>query len=321
MKNTPLSNAHDKFFKEAFSRKEIACSFIRHYLPVQVNEQIDLTTLAILKDSFIDKDFKENYSDMLYSINFSGKKSYIYLLVEHKSYQDIFTGFQLLRNMVKVWEQYRKENEKSKILPLILPLILYQGKSPWPFTTVMGHLFANIANMEAYIPEFKREVFEVVSLGDEQITGNAMLQILLLAQKHVDSPIIATVLRKIMELYIHATPPECDRNFLESTVRYLFATTNRKRHGEIEAVLSEYARKGVVGVDSIADKLRHEGKLEGLEQGKLEGLEQGKIEGLEQGKINVAKKMIQKGMSNREISELIDLKEDEVEMIRKKQRS
>ncbi|KMQ49468.1 hypothetical protein CHISP_3613 [Chitinispirillum alkaliphilum] len=36
-----LSNPHDRFFKESFSRKEIACSFIKEYLPAILSSTID----------------------------------------------------------------------------------------------------------------------------------------------------------------------------------------------------------------------------------------------------------------------------------------
>src|SRR5690554_7109719 len=97
-----LNNPHDKYFRESFSRKETVRSFIRQYLPSGVCRQLDLNKLEIVKDSFVDKELSEHFSDILYKTVISGKQSYLYLLFEHKSYIDHFTGFQLLRNMVKI---------------------------------------------------------------------------------------------------------------------------------------------------------------------------------------------------------------------------
>ena len=121
MKGKHLNNPHDKFFKESFSRKEIAQSFIQEYLPETLRNQINFKTLEILKDSYIDKELTEHFSDILYKVKISGKNAYIYLLFEHKSYSDIWFNFQLLRNMIKIWEGYFKQNKRVKKLPVIIP--------------------------------------------------------------------------------------------------------------------------------------------------------------------------------------------------------
>ena len=54
------------------------------------------------------------------------------------------------------------------------------------------------------------------------------------------------------------------------------------------------------------------GKKEGLEQGIKEGLEQG----IKQNKISIAKKLLKKGMSVKEISEIIELSKEEIEKIK-----
>jgi predicted transposase/invertase (TIGR01784 family) len=84
-----LSNPHDRFFKELFSRKEAAQEFLRLYLPPEVAALLDPATLELTKDSFIDPELQEHFSDMLYKITLSQQQpAYIYLLFEHKSYPD-----------------------------------------------------------------------------------------------------------------------------------------------------------------------------------------------------------------------------------------
>lgn len=65
---------------------------------------------------------------------------------------------------------------------------------------------------------------------------------------------------------------------------------------------------------------RETGHKEGFEQGKNEGFEQGKNEGIEQGieknKIEIAKKMIDKNIDIKTISELINLSVDEINKLR-----
>ncbi|MDM8544292.1 Rpn family recombination-promoting nuclease/putative transposase [Desulfococcaceae bacterium HSG9] len=46
------------FFKETFSRKEVASGFLHEYLPEDILRKTDLDSLAVVKDSFVDKEEK-----------------------------------------------------------------------------------------------------------------------------------------------------------------------------------------------------------------------------------------------------------------------
>ena len=83
---TVISNPHDRFFKETFSRIESARDFVLYYLPPEVTALLDLESLEATKDAFVGKDLRERFSDLLYRINLrQGRQAYIYLLFEHKS--------------------------------------------------------------------------------------------------------------------------------------------------------------------------------------------------------------------------------------------
>jgi predicted transposase/invertase (TIGR01784 family) len=91
-------NPHDHFFKASWSRPEVAKGFLTHYLPAEVRAVLDLNTLRLSKDSFIDEALQGHYSDLLYHVErYSGQGVYVYVLMEHKSYPDRWTVFQLLR--------------------------------------------------------------------------------------------------------------------------------------------------------------------------------------------------------------------------------
>ena len=110
---------HDKFFKELMSRKESAEDFLRYYLPPEIVNKLDLSTLFISKDSFVDKELGEHFSDILYQINLKdGREAKVCVLIDHKSSPDGLVAFQLLRYMVRAWEhslkQQKAERKKKK---------------------------------------------------------------------------------------------------------------------------------------------------------------------------------------------------------------
>ena len=97
---TEISNPHDKFFKEVFSRREIAVDFLRNYLPNDVFLCLDEESIYLRKDSFVDKELRTYFSDLLYQTSLKdGTDSYVYVLFEHKSYPESMIAFHLLRYM------------------------------------------------------------------------------------------------------------------------------------------------------------------------------------------------------------------------------
>ena len=103
-------NPHDRFFKEIFTRKEVITDFLRYYLPADIVEQLELSSLHYQKDSFVDKYLKEYYSDLLFKLNLKdGDPAYLYILLEHKSFEEKTAAFQLLRYMIKIWEMANKK--------------------------------------------------------------------------------------------------------------------------------------------------------------------------------------------------------------------
>jgi predicted transposase/invertase (TIGR01784 family) len=70
------------------TKKETAADIIKTYFPKELSETIDTRTLKIYKDTFIDEQNAENESDILYEVMMDGKDAYIYLLFEHKSYDN-----------------------------------------------------------------------------------------------------------------------------------------------------------------------------------------------------------------------------------------
>src|SRR6056297_160320 len=130
-KNTArVVSPHDKVFKTAYSDLENARSLLSDRLPDTVLKLVDLNTLEISKDSFIEKDLAEYYSDMLYKVRLTeGSRGFIYVLFEHKSYYDRFVHLQLLEYMVKIWRLYIKQKKEKPIrLPIVIPLLVCHAR-------------------------------------------------------------------------------------------------------------------------------------------------------------------------------------------------
>lgn len=64
-----IQNPHDKFFKETFGHIEVAKDFLNNYLPENIIKIIDVDTLQLQKDSFINEELQESFSDLLFKVD------------------------------------------------------------------------------------------------------------------------------------------------------------------------------------------------------------------------------------------------------------
>jgi predicted transposase/invertase (TIGR01784 family) len=63
-----LNNPHDHFFRDSFTRPEIIHGFLEAYLPPDLLATLDLTSLTLEPESYIDEALRQNQTDLLYRI-------------------------------------------------------------------------------------------------------------------------------------------------------------------------------------------------------------------------------------------------------------
>jgi predicted transposase/invertase (TIGR01784 family) len=186
---------------------------------------VDLNTLEISKDSFIEKDLAEYHSDILYKVKLTnGSQGFIYVLFEHKSYYDRFVHLQLLEYMVKIWRLYIKQHKKQPdFLPIVIPLLVCHARKEWPEDTVRlaSLLSGPVDDLTAYIPNFGFELYDLHRYSDDQIKGTIASRVILLLLKHIRDPDLRQKLPGIFALMQALMKKETGLQWLEVVIRYL----------------------------------------------------------------------------------------------------
>jgi len=174
-----ISSPHDKYVKFNLSIKSNAVEFFTSYFPNEILKLTDFDTLEISKNSFVDKELKEYFSDILYTVNIAGSNSYIYILFEHKSYNDSLTIIQTLKYIINIWELHLKQNKvKSKYkirkLPIVLPVLLYHGKEKFSSgKQLIDNMEGPIKELAQFIPNFELLLYDLSDYSDDELRGNA----------------------------------------------------------------------------------------------------------------------------------------------------
>ena len=178
-----ITNVHDKFFKETFSRIEVVQNFIEETLPIELKSKINLQNLVLSKDSFIDTALEEHLADLVYQTTFEGQEVLVTLLFEHKSYTESFPHWQLLRYMTNIWQQEQKQKQNPT---LVISIIIHHGDSTWKKVPMKSYFGEIKQELLPFLPEFDYVLVCLNDFSDKQITEfqNAFLRTAALLMKH-----------------------------------------------------------------------------------------------------------------------------------------
>lgn len=278
-----VQNPHDKFFRETMGNVPTAKEFLHHYLPKNILQVIDLDTIEVQKDSFINKEFKDYFSDLVFRVVISGKEGYISFLFEHKSYPDKAIAIQLLKYMAEIWGMKMKKEEVNG-LPIVIPLVVYHGKSKWRFPLHLGAFLNGFEEMpqhvKEYLPNFHYLLYDLSDYSDEEIKGNAQLRIMLKLLRDVATKSTEEFLRSFYEAshaLIEIEDKQKGIEFFEITLRYVFNAVRDLTKKDMEQIVRQIETTFPEGSEvamTLADILREEGMQEGLEKGRQEGASQ-----------------------------------------------
>jgi predicted transposase/invertase (TIGR01784 family) len=265
-----ITNPHDKFSRQIWSDKENAVDFLKNYLPQNLLQKIDLDTLSIEKDSFVDKNLKESFSDLLYKVQFDQHEGFIYILFEHKSHPDRYTALQLLKYMVSIWELFLKQNKITK-LPFILPLVIYHGMTKWKF----GESLSAIIDLPEtdwleYLPDFKFLIYDLTRYSDEEIKGAVISRAALMLLKSVKNPDFIEHLPRIIRLFSELVTQQRGLDLIRTILYYITETADKIQPEELNRLIRENLRSGADIMPTIAERWIQEGIEKGIEKGKLE---------------------------------------------------
>lgn len=277
-----VNNPYDKAFRNVYKELDNARSLITNALPERVVKLMDLSTLEICKDSFIEADLADYYSDMLYRVKFrDGSSGSVYVLFEHKSYYDKYVHLQLLEYMVKIWRLHIKQNkEESAGLPIVLPLLICHGRREWPEDTIRftSLLTGPVGELTSYIPDFGFELYDLFHFSDYEIKGTIMNRVVMLLFKYVFDPDFQHKLPEILSLLKTLIDKETGMQYLETVLRYLTSVVSEDElsleqiKGMFEQAISKETGEHIM---TIAEKLRNEGRQEGKQEGEFKGLKEG----------------------------------------------
>jgi predicted transposase/invertase (TIGR01784 family) len=276
---TFMHQPHDKYARFVLQTKEVALELLQFCLAPEVCHRINLDSLELSNQSFIDMRLRTHFSDICYTgFTTDQKPIRVTIIFEHKSQepQSPLTE-QLIRYISNIWHNDVRQKQS---LTLTIPIVLYHG----PTRIVKEHppsLFPDAPlELLPFVPTFDYVLLDIGSIADEHLENLQFLLLrnILLALKHSrNDDFIDSNWKKIIIFAPEAISMSHLLEIFQATAIYMSRTSaifNRKIK-DMDAVLSETEKAAVKPyLIQLYEEWREKGISEGIEKGVEKGIEQ-----------------------------------------------
>jgi predicted transposase YdaD len=271
-------NLHDSLFRRYLGVPENAASQVRALLPPDLTARLDLGRMIPVSGSFVDEDFDWRHCDLLFRTTFDDRDAYVYLLLEHQSRSDPLMAYRMLRYVIRIWEQHLREHSRARLLPAVIPLVVYHDRRRWtaPVQTLdlidLDPIEKNA--VERYLPRFEFLLDDLTKidkrqLKDRELTSPARITLVLLKIAPGNPNVAAELLEFTVDLRAILDGPNGYQEFI-GLMKYTGGVSEAPA-SELHALAASLGPDAEEAYLTTADTFRAEGRAEGRSEGETLG--------------------------------------------------
>ncbi len=286
---------HDRYARYALGIPQVASDLIRLSVPPAMFDRIDMSTLTLGQESFVDEQMVKHLADVCYTAQSkNGTPVRVNILFEHKSEQpDTAVYFQFLRYIVQIHSSELKQNRKASV---VIPILLYHGAQPFKKER-MEDLFTDYSEeFRETIPHYVYYVADMShrSEDDYQVVISALTMLFVSALISGRNPNIAVdSWREVCKFAVKKRLTGVEMDFIQTTALYLRTISPEFNHLIFEPMVNEnevltkdhlkeiftaenFGRmlERIDNVDEIMAKGEKKGEKKGIEKGIEKGREE-----------------------------------------------
>ncbi|POT31516.1 Rpn family recombination-promoting nuclease/putative transposase [Citrobacter braakii] len=299
MAKSATSTPHDAVFKKIISYPEMARDFLEIHLPVALREICDLQTLKLEPTSFIEKDLRAYYSDVLWSLKTREGEGYIYCVIEHQSTAVQHMAFRLMRYATAAMQYHLDAGYRT--LPLVIPMLFYheqQSPYPWSLNWLDEFDYPQLAR-KLYSEAFP--LVDITVVSDDEIMQHRRIALLELMQKHIRDRDLMGLVDSLVALLVTRTVNDSQ---LQTLFNYLLQRGEASHVSEFIREIAGRSPHNKEKLMTIAEKLRQEGHHNGLQEGWLKGTREEAL--------RIARMMLERGIDHETVLTITGFSADDV---------
>ncbi len=278
-----LPLTHDKLFREVFQWLELAKAFLRFVLPKKVLEKLDLDGLTIEPKDFLSLIFRETRADMIYRIPILGceQSLCVYILLEHKSYNDFLAIFQADQYAGQIGQDEIRQAQDEKRLTVdfrlspVLVILFHHGETAFTGPVDVAGAYDDYGFMEDFVPRRRAILFDLNTLSESEIPDDPQtpeLFVVLRIMQVIFSADVGTKSREVLERLKPFSEIPKYRRLTRFLWFYLVSSARKLSKRELTTV-TETVKKviGEKNMPTVYEQIKAEGIAEGEARGEARG--------------------------------------------------
>jgi len=285
---------HDHSYKHLFAHKRMVKDLIEGFIQEPLVKRLDFSTLEHCNGSYVSDDLREREDDMVWRVRCGKNKwVYVYVLLEFQSTVDWFMAIRVMAYIYLLYQDLikSKKMKKGQKLPIVLPIVLYNGDKEWTAPVRVRDLIESVPGEMARF----RSPLEYLLLEERRYpkkdlkAGPNLVSLLFRLAQSADAGEICKVLDEFTPWLETTEIEDVKRSFLLWIKRVVLADKSDDDQPqkelslqEVQSMLAERLKKRDQQLAArIRRKALAEGKKKGIEKGREEGLRVGIIAALE----------------------------------------
>ena len=281
-------NSHDRFAAGLLQMPQHMRRLLQLLLPAELLRVMQLHRMQRCSELLLDDKLRKRQADALYRIPIlGGDQIWLYVIFEHKSWQDPLTALQLLTYMTSLMHHLLRRRQR---LAAVIPIVIYHGREPWKTALTLRQLVRVPEVLRGFLPDHQVLLLDLPRADDRIFTGPvdyvARLRTLIAGQLRLQLP--EQLLQILCLIAEDSSEKSAHKSLIQDILRYVSEVARPEQAGQLLAVAlaglqldSEDGMKSAL--DVWKEKWRLEAIQEGLKAGRKKGWQEGRQKGLQEG--------------------------------------
>jgi predicted transposase/invertase (TIGR01784 family) len=262
---------HDHSYKLLFSHSEMVRDLLEGFVDSKWITQLDLHTLERVGGAFVSDDLHARAGDIVWRARCGNR--HVYISIEFQSRVDQAMALRVFSYVILLYQELQREKKglPHRRLPIVVPIVLYNGEDPWTAPDELALLLdESPEGTEQYRPQLRYLLIDESRYDDRELAARRNWVATLFRLEHgcrrEQIRDVATALMEQLEVAGLASLRRAFGVWLDRVFRVRLGRARRSEEiGEIWEKPSMLADR----VDEWAAELREEGHQKGRQEGEV----------------------------------------------------
>ena len=272
---------HDERYKHLFAFPRMVEDLLRGFVAGEWIDEFDFTTLQKLSAEYVSDERRTRRGDTVWRIRHRDALLHVLVLLEFQSADDPDMAIRILEYTALLYRELGRNDAlgPDRRRPAVLPVVLYNGATPWRAARDVGELIAPVGpSLAPYQPSQRYVVLDERHVRDHDVPeGNLMAAVVALEQSGS-----AEDLKRVVEALQRRPWAPGERELQRLFTGWIRRLARRLAPNATTLPPAVTLEDLKMTLEERVSEWPMQWRQEGLEQGLEQGIAQGREEGLEQ---------------------------------------